>query len=108
MNLLWYFLAGFFALNAVPHLVKGITGQKHMTPFKKVSSAPLNVVWSFINVVIAFYLFGIASGMGGLTLPWNADLMGTNLLAFLAGGFVCAIYLANFWSNPKARMPWMK
>ncbi len=108
MNLVWYFLAGFFALNAVPHMVKGITGQTHMTPFKRVSSAPLNVVWSFINVVIALYLFGMASGNGGLTLPWNAGLTDTNLWAFLAGGFVCAIYLANFWSNPKAKLPWMK
>ena len=108
MNLIWYFLAGFFALNAVPHLVKGITGQTHMTPFKKVSSAPLNVIWSFINVVIALFLLGVASGSNGLTSPWSAGLADANLAAFLVGGFLCAVYLASFWSNPKARMPWQK
>lgn len=104
--MIWYFLAGFFALNAVPHLVKGITGQTHMTPFKRVSSAPLNVVWSFINIVITLFLLGYASGNGGLTLPWQANLVDTNLIAFLVGGFVAAVYLASFWSNPKAKLPW--
>ena len=53
MELLWYFFAGFFAWNGVPHLVKGITGQSHMTPFAKVSSPVLNVVWAFIAFCLA-------------------------------------------------------
>ncbi|MBI2021613.1 hypothetical protein HYS93_01870 [Candidatus Daviesbacteria bacterium] len=106
LTLLWYFLAGLFAVNGVPHLVKGITGQTHMTPFARVSSPVLNVVWAFINYVVALYLLGLASGKGGLTLPWEADLVGTNFWAFLAGGVVIAVYLANFWSNPKAKLPW--
>lgn len=52
MELLWYFVAGFFLFNSVPHLVKGITGQTHMTPFKRISSPELNVVWSFTNIVL--------------------------------------------------------
>ncbi len=106
MTLLWYFLAGFTAFNAVPHLVKGITGQTHMTPFARVSSPVLNIVWSFINILLTFFFFGLASGNGTLVLPWNAGLDGMNLWVFLAGGFVCAAYLASFWSNPKARLPW--
>lgn len=106
MELLWYFLAGFFAFNCVPHLVKGITGQTHMTPFKRVSSPQLNVVWGFVNVLLALYLLGMASGYGGLTMPWNAGLVDLNLWAFLAGGFAVAFYLAYFWSNSKARLPW--
>lgn len=108
MTLLWYFLAGLFAANGVPHIVKGITGQSHMTPFKRVSSPVLNVIWGFINVVITLYILGMASGNGGLTPPWNAGLSGLNLLAFLAGAFVCGTYLAYFWSNPNARLPWQK
>lgn len=108
MQLLWYFVAGFFTWNSLPHLVKGITGQTHMTPFKRVSSPVLNVVWSFINVVLALYILGLATGNVGLVLPWNADLAGLNLWAFLAGGLFVGVYLANFWSNPNARLPWQK
>lgn len=108
MELLWYFFAGFFAWNSIPHLVKGITGQSHMTPFGKVSSPVVNVVWSFINVLIALYIMGVASGSGALTWPWEANLVGMNLWAFVVGGFVTAVYLASFWSNPKAKLPWQK
>lgn len=108
MELLWYFLAGAFAFNAVPHFVKGITGQTHMTPFKRVSSPVLNIAWSFANVVIAFFLLGLASEEGGLLAPWMAGLEGVNLWAYLIGGFGNAAYLAHFWSNPNARLPWHK
>lgn len=106
MELLWYFFAGFFAFNGIPHLVKGITGQTHMTPFKRVSSPILNVFWGFTNEIIAVYVLGIAAGTGTFTLFWDAGLVETNLWAFLAGGLVCGVWLASFWSNPKARLPW--
>lgn len=106
MALLWYFLAGSFTWNAVPHLVKGITGQSHMTPFARVSSPVLNIAWSFANVLIALYITGLATGSGGLVLPWEAGLSGLNLWAYLIGGFVMAAWLASFWSNPKAKLPW--
>ena len=108
MELLWYFLAGFAGWNAIPHIVKGITGQTHMTPFKRVSSPVLNVAWGFVNVLVSLFLFGVASGRGGLVLPWNAGLAGLNLWATLAGALVVGLYLANFWSNPNARLPWQK
>lgn len=108
MALLWYFFAGFFFWNSVPHLVKGITGQEHMTPFKRVSSPVLNVVWSFINVIVGLFVLGLAMGTGGFVWPWGADLSGMNLWAFLVGGFFCAVWLASFWSDPKARLPWHK
>ena len=108
MELLWYFLAGFFAWNGVPHIVKGITGQKHMTPFKRVSSPVLNVIWGFFNVFSTLYMLGLASGIGGLVLPWDAGLTGMKLWAFLAGALVVGVYLAKFWSDPKARLPWQK
>lgn len=95
-------------MNSVPHLVKGITGQSHMTPFKRVSSPILNIIWGFINVVIALFLYGVASGQGDLTLPWDANLAGVNLWATLAGALVVGLWLASFWSNPNARLPWQK
>src|SRR3989344_7850878 len=97
MELLYYFLAGAFAINAIPHIVKGITGQTHMTPFKRVSSPVLNVAWGFVNVLVSLFLFGVATGKGGLVPPWNAGLAGLNLWATLAGALVVGLYLANFW-----------
>ena len=108
MELLWYFFAGVFALNAVPHFVKGVTGQTHMTPFKRVSAPVLNVAWAFANVLLALFMFGLATGNGGLILPWDANLAGLNLWATLAGALTVGLYLANFWSNPNARLPWHK
>ena len=108
MELLWFFLAGFFSWNSVPHLVKGITGQTHMTPFKRVSPPELNIVWSFINVLIALCLLGLASGGDGLTFPWDANLNGLNMWAYLLGGFAVSMNLANFWKNPNAKLPWHK
>ncbi len=108
MALLWYFLAGLFAWNAIPHLVKGITGQSHMTPFGKVSSPSVNVIYAAINVVFALYMFGLASGKGGLTLPWEASLAGANLWAALIGGVFIALADAWLFSKPNAHLPWQK
>jgi hypothetical protein len=46
------FLAGLFGANGVPHFVKGITGQKHQTPFAKPSSAVVNVAWGWLNFAL--------------------------------------------------------
>ena len=108
MNLLWYFLAGAFYADAIPHLIKGITGQTHMTPFKKVSSPVVNVIWAFVNLAVALYLLGLGSGKGGVVLPWNANIGGASAIAFALGVFVMALWLASFWSNPNARLPWHK
>ena len=106
MDLLWYFLAGFFHFNALPHLFKGITGQTHMTPFARVSSPVVNVIWAFVSFGMAAFILGMVTGKGGLVLPWDANLMDLNLLAYFGGALVVALYLAWFWSNPKARLPW--
>lgn len=106
MELLWYFLAGFFAWNSIPHLVKGITGQTHMTPFKRVSSPMLNIVWSFINFFIALFLLGVASGNGTLVWFSNANLTGANLLLFIIGGIVTSVTAAWLFGRPNARLPW--
>ncbi|KKR81293.1 MAG: hypothetical protein UU73_C0003G0143 [Candidatus Daviesbacteria bacterium GW2011_GWA1_41_61] len=108
MELLWYFLAGFFTWNSIPHLVPGIMGQTHMTPFKRVSSPMLNVVWGFINLIIGLYVLGIAAGTGGFALPWDAGLTGSNFWAYLAGAIAVAITAAWLFGRPNARLPWHK
>jgi len=53
-----YFFAGAFLANGVPHFVQGICGNTFQTPFASPpgvgeSSAVVNVVWGWINFVIA-------------------------------------------------------
>ncbi len=51
-RMFYAFLAGAFLANCLPHLVKGISGQTHMTPFKRVSPASLNIIWAFVNIYL--------------------------------------------------------
>ena len=108
MQYLWFFLAGLFLWNGIPHLVKGITGQTHMTPFKRVSSPFLNVVYAFINLVISLFMLGLAGGTGGFVWPWEVSFVGLNTWAFLAGCLFISLADANLFSNPNARLPWQK
>lgn len=101
MESLLAFLAGAFAINGIPHLVKGITGQTHMTPFKRVSSALLNVVWGFVNFGLALVLLNFRQAGG--VVP-----VGTDRWVFLVGAFLMALADANLFSKPNARLPWHK
>ena len=61
--MLWYdyvlhFIAGAVLANGVPHFVQGICGNKFQTPFARPrgvgeSSALVNVIWGWVNFVIA-------------------------------------------------------
>jgi hypothetical protein len=99
-------LAGAVAANAIPHLVKGITGEPHMTPFARRSSPAVNVVWAFVNVFLALLLLQLASRRTIFALPAAGELTGPRLFAFLAGALVTALALAMFWKDPDARLPW--
>ena len=91
------FFAGMFLVNGIPHFIQGICGHRHMTPFKADSSAVLNVLWGFVNFIAGELLLKASKGS-----VWESP----EIIAFWAGGFVIAIFLAAFWSNPKARLPW--
>lgn len=97
-----YFFAGMFLFNGLPHLVKGITGEKHMTPFKRVSSAHLNIFWAFVNFAVGMLVLGF-NAVGAPNWP-----VGLNFWAFLAGGFVLALTAAQLFSGPNAKLPWHK
>jgi len=103
MELLLGFFAGMFLTNGIPHFVSGITGNTHMSPFAKDSSALVNVLWGFINF------------MGGI---WVLDYAQRNLLdalsldafsmSFLTGVLVMGLAAAWLFSNKNARFPWFK
>jgi hypothetical protein len=64
MNLLHdlaYLFGGAFAANAVPHYVAGVMGRPFQSPFAKppgqgLSSSTVNVLWGFLNLVVAYLL----------------------------------------------------
>jgi hypothetical protein len=62
----WYvyvawFLGGAFLVNAVPHFVNGVSGQRFPSPFSKPpgkgeSTSTVNVLWGTLNAVIGYFL----------------------------------------------------
>ena len=58
LHLLSYFIGGAVLMNAVPHLVSGVMGRTFPSPFAKrpgkgLSSARVNMLWGFGNLVMA-------------------------------------------------------
>jgi hypothetical protein len=56
-----YLFGGAFLANAVPHFVSGMMGRPFQSPFaqppgKGLSSATVNVLWGFANLVLAYLL----------------------------------------------------
>lgn len=103
MSFLQAFFAGMFLANGVPHFVKGVMGQTHMTPFKRVSDAYTNVVWGFVNFVFGVLILGFSSDTGRVNQP-----TGMSFWVFALGVFVMSMMAAWLFSNPKARLPWHK
>lgn len=91
------FFLGLFFFNAIPHLVRGICGKSHMTPFRQKSGPLLNVVWAWVNIII-----GVLILKGCRLQVWGWG----EWVAFGIGGFVISVSLAIFWANPEARLPW--
>ncbi len=93
------FFAAMFLFNAVPHLVRGICGKQHMTPLSPRSSALVNVLWGWINLGLGVWLYRCAAAS-----VWST----AGCVAFVSGGLTISVFLALFWSNPAARLPWHK
>ena len=56
-----FFFAGAFLTNAIPHFVNGISGSAFQSPFASppgqgLSSALVNVLWGFFNLVLGYLL----------------------------------------------------
>ncbi|HEV2412642.1 MAG TPA: hypothetical protein VGS28_02435 [Candidatus Saccharimonadales bacterium] len=86
------FFAGAFAANGVPHFVKGVTGQKHMTPFGRPSSAVVNVAWGWANFVVAAGLLAVVRSHIRLHPLRTMCLVG-------AGVLIMGLLLAMTWSK---------
>jgi UDP-N-acetylmuramyl pentapeptide phosphotransferase/UDP-N-acetylglucosamine-1-phosphate transferase len=56
-----YFFGGAFLANSLPHLGNGISGRSFQSPFASppgvgLSSPTINVLWGFLNLVVAYLL----------------------------------------------------
>ena len=89
MAYLLFFLAGLFGANGIPHFVKGVTGQRHMTPFGKPSSAVVNVVWGVANFLIATMFF-----YGGSAQEYEHAWA---VIVGFMGVFFASVSLAMMW-----------
>lgn len=91
MSYILFFLFGVFAANGVPHFVKGMIGEMHMTPFGRPSSAQVNVIWGILNFFISFWLFTWASEYEYNLLPASLSVAG--------GVLVVGSLFTRLWSN---------
>ncbi len=82
-----YFFGGAFLINTVPHLVSGVMGKPFQSPFAKppgqgLSSSTVNVLWGFLNLVIAYLLI---CRVGDFDLHSTEQVVAAGLGAFLIG-----------------------
>ncbi len=79
-----FFFAGVFFANGIPHFVSGIQGKPFQTPFanppaKGLSTAKVNVVWGFVNFIIAYTLI-TRIGAFNIQRPCDMAIFGLGVL----------------------------
>lgn len=88
------FISGLLAATGAPHFVKGVSGEKHMTPFGKNGSAVENVVWGWLSMAIA-------------AIVWHFAPMKSHPRAAFIGAAVGALFmgliLATAWGKKSAK-----
>lgn len=90
-NYLAAFFAGAFLSNAIPHFIKGISGDKFPTPFSKppgkgLSSSVTNVAWALLNIIIGYLLCRVSKFTSDNLIP---------LIVFFAGFATMSLMLGN-------------
>lgn len=103
----WYyyvlhFIGGVFLANGVPHFVQGICGNRFQTPFASPpgvgeSSAIVNVVWGWVNLLIGGFLLRLVFP------PLLTPLF--DLIALALGALVIALWLASHFSKVRTAAP---
>jgi len=95
------FFAGAFILNALPHLIQGVSGRPFPSPFAKppgkgLSSPLVNAMWGLVNF-----------GLGGILCHAGEDLLltpSTQLCGF-AGFASMALLLASHFGKVAPHYP---
>jgi hypothetical protein len=79
-----YFFGGLFLCNSIPHFVSGVMGRPFQSPFAKppgkgLSSSIVNVLWGFLNLVVAYVLI-CRVGDFNLRSTTHVSLLGLGIL----------------------------
>ncbi len=95
IHLVAWFFAGAFLANAVPHFVMGTVGRRFPTPFASPpgvgeSSAIVNVLWGFANLL---------AGLALLLVGEHAGMFSASGVATGAGALVMALFVASHFST---------
>jgi len=82
-----YFFGGVTLTNAIPHFVSGVMGRPFQSPFAKppgqgLSSSTVNVLWGFLNAVIAY---GLIFRIGDFDMRSTEPVAAAGLGALLMG-----------------------
>ena len=98
LHYLYCLLSGAFLANFVPHYVQGACGNRFPTPFSKppgkgLSSAPINMIWSLVNLAAAMVLFHLGA---------VAQSGHTSFHVFLAGFAILSIMHSIHFQNKHA------
>jgi len=96
IELVVFGVVGLFGTNAIPHFVRGITGQRHMTPFGPESSGVLNVLWGSANTAVA----------GPLAWVFRDAVEASTLVVAFVTGVVMAVGLTSYWSEENPKLLW--
>lgn len=89
-----YFFTGVVLANGVPHVIWGVTGRSHLTPFGRNSPAVVNVVWGFMNFVGGYLLLRRTDRRTGV----KADAA-PRLIALTAGALIFSSWGAIYESR---------
>lgn len=95
MHALAYFLTGALLCNALPHLSAGLQGKAFPTPFARprgvgLSSALINVLWGFVNLVAGLALLTTHPVQVSLTPEFGL---------VCAGALALGVYLATHFAK---------
>jgi hypothetical protein len=90
----WFF-AGAFLSNTVPHFIHGVSGDPFPTPFAKppgkgLSSPPVNMVWSIVNLIAGLVLFRVGA-------VWSSGWLGLGVCVagIAAMGLMASVQFQN-------------
>lgn len=93
-------LTGALLCNSIPHLAKGLCGERFPTPFARLfgkldSTPPTNVVWGLVNAVL---------GVGLLAAHPVAIEATPRFAALIAGALVLGVFCAIHFARVRARL----
>ena len=95
-----YFFGGALLTNAIPHFVMGVSGHSFQSPFatppgEGLSSAVVNVLWGFLNALIAYLLL---ARLGNFELRKSVHVLAAGL-GVLVMGITLALAFGRFYGG---------